>query len=134
MVPESMGGRRHRIAAALAGAVLALPAAAWGQSAGDDQYEDPFAPQPGQGQTNEGSAGVDQGEPAPVPSEPTPVPETTASQAPAPTPAATTAVAAQEQLPRTGADAGPIALAGTLLLASGVALRVRLSAPGRRRP
>ena len=88
----------------------------------------------GPGQTDDGPAGVDQGEPAPVPSEPTPVPETTASQAPAPTPAATTAVAAQEQLPRTGADAGPIALAGTLLLASGVALRVRLSAPGRRRP
>ena len=47
-----MRRRAHRTACLLAAVALALPGAAWGQSAGDEQYEDPFAPEPGQ--TDEG--------------------------------------------------------------------------------
>ena len=117
-----MQGRRQRIACLLAAGVLALPATAWGQSAGDDQYEDPFA--------GEEQAGGNDSEPEPAPEAEAP--------APAPEPAAAPAQTAQApngepELPRTGADAGLLALGGTLLLAGGVALRVRLSEPAPRR-
>jgi LPXTG-motif cell wall-anchored protein len=104
---------------------LAAPAAALAQGAGDDQYSDPF----GSGQNDD--SGSDDGggaepEPEPEPSEP----EST-TEAPAPTPApAPEATASQqepaEQLPYTGADEGLVALAGVMLLAGGVALRLRL--------
>ena len=128
-----MRRRSHRIATALIAAALALPGAAWGQSAGDEQYEDPFAPE--QGQSGDGGAQEEEeggGQPAP---EPEPAPAAPAAPAPAPEPAAGAAVQA-EQLPRTGspADAGLLALSGTLLLAGGVVLRVRLSERRPRRP
>jgi LPXTG-motif cell wall-anchored protein len=131
-----MRRRPHRIACLLAAAALALPATAWGQSAGDEQYEDPFAPAPGQtdqegstgggdtGSSDGGSSGGGTVEPAP-----TAAPEV----APAAPPATTTTTAAEQELPRTGADAGLLALAGAVLLAGGVALRVKLSARGPRR-
>jgi pyruvate dehydrogenase E2 component (dihydrolipoamide acetyltransferase) len=124
-----MGRRPHRIACALIAVTLALPGAAAAQSAGDEQYEDPFAPEPGQ--TGDGGEQEEEsgGQPAPAP-EPAPAPAP-APAAPAPEPAAATT--AQAELPRTGGDAGALALAGTLLLAGGVAVRVRLSAPARRR-
>ena len=127
----------------LAAAVLALPAPAWGQSAGDEQYEDPFAPE--QGQTDEGdsSGGGDTGSSGdgsssgggssgggetvqPAPS----APPAAAPPAPATT---TTTTAAEQQLPRTGADTGLLALGGAVLLAGGVALRVTLRERGPRR-
>jgi LPXTG-motif cell wall-anchored protein len=121
-----MGSRPHQIACLLAAAALALPATAWGQSAGDEQYADPFAPETGQG----GDGGSEeQAAPEPAPA-PAPPPATATQSQP---PAAPAQPAAQQQLPRTGADAGLLALSGTLLLAGGVALRVRLSAPGPRR-
>jgi LPXTG-motif cell wall-anchored protein len=117
MVLPSMRRTGHRIACLLAAGALMLPAAAQGQSAGDEEYQDPFG-------------GDAQEQP-----EPTPAPEPAASDdgAPqsaqtAPAPTATTAQsvpAAQEQLPRTGADEGLVALAGGVLLASGLALRRR---------
>ncbi len=95
---------------------LAAPSAALAQGAGDEQYQDPF--------------GDEQSEPAPTatpapaqaPSAPAPTatPSPTAAQAPqqaAPAPSPT------QQLPRTGVDAGLIALAGAVLLAAGLALR-----------
>ena len=101
----------------MAAAALCAPATAAAQSAGDDQYQDPVAGE------DQGQSGGGSGEPAP------------AAQAPA-TPAAPAAPeagtpAAQgggsgSELPYTGADAGLLMLAGTLLLASGTALRVRL--------
>jgi LPXTG-motif cell wall-anchored protein len=107
---------------------VAAPSAALAQGAGDDQYSDPF----GSGQNDDqGSGDEDAGaEPAPEPSQPAepapapdPAPEATASQQqPAP----------QEQLPYTGADAGLMALAGGVLLASGLALRRRTSRPADR--
>jgi LPXTG-motif cell wall-anchored protein len=128
MVRRMLASRR-RLAALAAAGLLAAPAPALGQSAGDDQYEDPFA-------------GEDQQEqPAPDPDTPvddgggtaTPTPAVTpeplldpTGQEPAAGETAPPATAAQDQLPATGADAGVVLLAGSILLAGGVALRLRL--------
>jgi LPXTG-motif cell wall-anchored protein len=125
----------HRIACVLAVAALALPGAAWGQSAGDEQYEDPFAPESGQtddGDDTGSSAGDDTGSSGGGSSgagssggggavQPAPAEQPEAVTAPP----ATTSAAGQE-LPRTGADTGLLALGGAVLLAGGVALRVTL--------
>jgi LPXTG-motif cell wall-anchored protein len=116
---------RRRIAALTAVLLLAVAAPAGAQSAGDDQYQDPFAgEQPTQDAGSEpsgggGGAGGSENSEAPEPAA-TPAP------APAPEPASAPAPAAAEQLPRTGAHAGLLALAGALLIAGGVALRVRV--------
>ena len=115
-----------RFATLLAALLLALtvPTAALGQGAGDDQYTDPF----GSGQNDSGE------EPAQDPDTPTSS-DDQAAPAPAPAPSAPSASAApsqesagggQGQLPYTGVDAGLLALSGGLLLAGGVALRVRV--------
>jgi len=111
---------RRRLAALAAAGLLAAPASALGQSAGDEQYQDPFAGQD-QGQSQGGGSG------APA----APAPATPEAPAPAPTaqPASTgeqPGPTAQTELPYTGADAGAIVLAGAILLAGGIALRVRL--------
>jgi LPXTG-motif cell wall-anchored protein len=124
---------RRSVSVAASLLLLALPAVAPAQTPGDEQYTDPFGGEQEEG----GGSQPDQQEPEePAPTEPAPAePETsTPSQepaAPAPEPAAAPAA---EQLPRTGADAGVIALGGTLLLAGGVALRVRVSERSPRRP
>jgi len=98
--------------------VLSAPAA-WAQSAGDEQYDDPFA-----GQEDQGSSA----QPAPT-ATPAPAPAAApAAQQAAPAQAAPTASAAQ--LPRTGADALLTALAGVGLVMAGVGLRLRLPADG----
>ena len=98
--------------------VLAAPAAALAQGAGDEQYEDPFGDEQSQ-----------QSNPTPQPTA-TPAPAQSAPSAPAPTASPTAAQAPTQaapapspQLPRTGVGAGWIALAGAVLLASGLALR-----------
>jgi hypothetical protein len=99
--------------------LLALPSAALAQSAGDEQYADPFGqveqPNSGQGQQNQAPA-----QPAPAPAQTT-VPATPADQA----------VASQETaaptLPATGLPAGLLAGTGALLLAAGTTLRRRVS-------
>jgi LPXTG-motif cell wall-anchored protein len=109
---------RRRIATLTVALVLAAPGAAFAQSAGDEQYEDPFA-------------GDDQEQATPTP---TPAPDTpvssddgtpVAAQA-TPTPAPGAEAAAQEQLPRTGNDPIMPAVAGFWLLLGGVALRAKL--------
>jgi LPXTG-motif cell wall-anchored protein len=101
------------------------PAPALAQTPGDEQYQDPFGgsqPAPDDAPTSDGDDGPAAPEPAPAPA---PVPAT------AP-PAAETAaplVASQSQLPYTGADAEAVMAAGLVLLAGGVALRVRLRDP-----
>ena len=106
----------RRLATMLAALVLTLaaPVAALAQGAGDDQYSDPF----GSGQ-NDDSGQEEQPEPEPEPAapEPTPTPAATASQQ---------EPEGEEQLPYTGADEGLVALAGVLMLAGGIALRLRL--------
>jgi LPXTG-motif cell wall-anchored protein len=120
-----MGSRRQRIACAVAAVALGLPSTGWAQGAGDEQYTDPFGGD--QEQDQEPEATPAPSEPEPAPAAPAPAPE------PEPATIAATTATAEQQLPRTGADAGLLALGGTLLLASGVALRVRLSEPARRR-
>ena len=115
---------RRRYAAVLA-AVLALssPAAALAQSAGDDQYRDPFGEEEQPQQQEPGSGGSqgggDTGAGATPPAAATPAPTTPAPAVPAEEPVATTA----ETLPRTGLAAGVVAALGFGLLAAGLGLR-----------
>jgi len=91
---------------------LALPSAALAQSAGDQQYQDPFENQ-----------GGEQGQQQPTQEEQAQAP-TTQSQAEAP--AATTAQADPAQtgtLPRTGAQTPLLLAYGAVLLLAGTALR-----------
>ena len=92
-----------------------LPAAASAQSAGDEQYEDPFGDEQPQSQATPAPTQAPAAEPAQ--SEATPAPTAPAQPAPAAAPATAA------QLPRTGGDAWLPALLGLFLLAAGVALR-----------
>lgn len=109
------------LAAALA---LSAPGAALAQSAGDDQYRDPFAGE----EQPDGSTGGDDPEASGGSGGAggsgggsTAAPAPTAQTAPVTT--APTATTAGETLPRTGADAWILAIAGVGLLAAGSALR-----------
>jgi hypothetical protein len=106
---------RRRLAVLIAALALATPGTALAQSAGDEQYQDPF--------------GDDQASTTPTPT-PTPAPSGgTAQAAPSATPTAPAtqaAPAAVEQLPRTGGDPIPTAVAGFWILLGGVALRARV--------
>jgi hypothetical protein len=108
---------RRLVAVFLALCLLALPAVASAQSAGDEQYADPF------GQTEQPSDSQDQPAPAPE-AEPVPAPAEPAAPE-------EQAVAAQQAdaptLPATGLPAHLLASAGALLFASGAALRRRAS-------
>jgi LPXTG-motif cell wall-anchored protein len=109
----------RRLAAIAAAAFMAAPAPALAQSAGDEQYEDPFA---GEDQSQS------QPEPTATPAPTEPAPEEPAPDEPAPAAEQPAPAATQQQteLPRTGLDAVPIVAAGALLLGGGIALRVRL--------
>ena len=103
--------------------LLALPPAALAQSAGDEQYADPF----GEVEEPSGSQGEGEGE-----GEPAPAPEPEPAPAPAePAASGEEPVVAQETdaptLPATGLPAGLVAGAGALLLAGGTTLRRRVS-------
>jgi len=117
---------RRRLAVLTVAFLLAGPASALAQSAGDDQYDDPFG----------GGGGGQQEEPAQTP-EPTPAPA--GEPAPAPVPAATaepaaepgapasgeTSAAGDGELPRTGAPVELVAAIGALMLGGGLVLRRR---------
>jgi hypothetical protein len=99
--------------------VLALlPAAAAAQSAGDEQYQDPF-----------GSDDQQQSEPqataTPAPAAPAQAPAATAAPAQS-APAAAAAPAQSGQLPRTGWDAAVPGVLGLVFVSAGVALRARV--------
>ena len=123
-----MSAVRPRLAALAAAALLATPAAAFAQSAGDEQYQDPFANED-QGQSP-GAGSEAPAAPAPATPEPAPSDAQPAAQAPEPVaqsgPAPQSGPAAQPQLPYTGAETGAVLLAGSVLLAGGIALRIRL--------
>jgi uncharacterized surface anchored protein len=105
---------RVTVLALLCGLLLA-PAAALAQSAGDDQYADPFGDEEQQ-QTAPSTPQEESPAPAPAPAT-TPAPTAQVAQAPqAAAPAAPT-------LPRTGRDALAAALVGVALIATGLALR-----------
>jgi len=97
--------------------LLALPGAALAQSAGDEQYNDPF------GEVEEPSGS--QEEPAQAP-EPAPAPSQNDDSVVGSEPD-TTAQAAAPTLPATGLPAGFLAGTGALLLAAGTTLRRRVS-------
>jgi len=107
--------RVWRRSLAVAGTVLALlPAAAAAQSAGDEQYSDPFA--------NQSPSST----PAATPPPATGAQPAQATPAPAAAPAASNAPAQAAQLPRTGWDAGVPGVLGLVLMSAGVALRARV--------
>jgi hypothetical protein len=119
------------LALALAAVAVAAPAAALAQSAGDDQYVDPFQNDNGSGNgggDNSGSqGGGGGGEVTTDPAPSTEIPEATA-QDPVPTEPVTpsaTAASDGEALPRTGLPALALAAIGTFLLGGGAALRRR---------
>ena len=117
--------QRRRLTVLAVVAVLAAaapaPVPALAQSAGDEQYEDPFAGQDPSAAQPEPEPQAPAAEPA-APAQSTPAPESS-------TPAAPTAESAsqpQPELPRTGLDTAPVLAIGAVLLGTGVALRVRL--------
>jgi LPXTG-motif cell wall-anchored protein len=109
---------RRLVTLLIAASLLALPCSALAQSAGDEQYADPFGqvekPNNGQGQQSEAPAQA-----APAPAAP--------AQAAAPTTAADTAAASQETagatLPRTGVDTVFFVVMGATLLLAGATIR-----------
>ena len=112
---------RWRRTFSVAAALLALlPAGAAAQSAGDEQYEDPFADDPAQ----EAPAAPPASTPAPAAPAPASAAPATAAPAPAAAPQATAA-----QLPRTGGEAWLLAVAGLALMSAGVALRAHARRP-----
>ena len=110
----------------VAAAFLAAPAAALGQSAGDEQYTDPFGQEDPAGQQQEPAPAPEQpAEPPPSPAAPAPGGNGTAEAAP-PAEAAPTAEATQEgsaTLPRTGGPVVLVAAIGYALLLAGIAIR-----------
>jgi hypothetical protein len=123
---------RNRPLAAVLTALLLLssPTAALAQSAGDDQYEDPFA---GQGDPSGGG-----GEPT-QPAEPAPgtsaAPATSGSAGAEADAAAGTSASGSDgrsELPRTGLEAPLVAMLGSGLLLAGAGLRLRVRADERR--
>lgn len=116
--------RFQRLLAVMLALALALPSAALAQSAGDEQYVDPFdesqgqpqeeAPPPSQESGSQGGDGT-----AAAPAETPVAPEASTTTAP------TTTAGGSETLPVTGLPAAALALAGVLLLAAGATLRRR---------
>jgi len=112
--------RRRLIAAAAILALLAAPASALAQSAGDEQYADPFADVQEPGQDN----GTANGSPTPDAA-----PTAEAPAAPASATSAGSDSDADGTLPRTGFPAALSALVGALLLATGVFVRRHAQSP-----
>lgn len=118
--------RFRRAAATAAALALSLPGAALAQSAGDDQYRDPFGeegqPQDQGGDDTGRTAPDASGQSAPAPA-PTP--------APAPSTAAEPTATVAGELPRTGLGAGLVAALGVVLLGAGIGLRRASATPSR---
>jgi hypothetical protein len=123
---------RALIALITAAALLVAPAVALGQSAGDEQYTDPFQGGDGGGQEQpaqqpeQPAAQPEQpATPAPTPTEPAPGGNGTAEAAPS-AEAAPTSQATQDgapTLPRTGLPVLVLAAIGYALLLAGIAIR-----------
>jgi len=122
-LPRIVHAFRRIVSLTAALLALALPGAALAQTPGDDQYTDPFG---GENQEQPSSPSQDDPEPTPTPEPESPAtaPAATATPAPAATASQTTSPAAQ--LPRTGGEPLPFAVAGFWLVLGGVALRARV--------
>ena len=114
-----LGPRLKPALAACAAALALLPATAFAQGAGDDQYSDPF-----------GSDTEEQAQPTATPRAPaaTPAPAQPAPTAAPPNQPAPAATAAPTgpTLPYTGIDEWLVGGTGLLLLGAGLTLRARL--------
>jgi hypothetical protein len=121
---------RSRLAALLAALALLAPASAFAQSAGDEQYQDPFGGDDQQ-QSSSGDQGSSSGS-AGTTAQATPTPAPVPTAAPTATAAQQSVPAAVQQLPRTGGDPVTPAVAGFWLVLGGVALRARLRLHDRR--
>lgn len=118
---------RSRLAALLVALSLLAPASAFAQSAGDEQYADPFGD--GQSQSDNQGSSNDQGSSSgggTTTAQAAPTPTPAPAQAPAPVATTAQAAPAAPQLPRTGGDPITPAVAGFWLLLGGVALRARV--------
>ncbi|MEN3283684.1 MAG: hypothetical protein V7607_4824 [Solirubrobacteraceae bacterium] len=113
-----MPARRRIAALAATLAVAAAPGGALAQNgAGDEQYSDPFQTAPAPKATTK---------PKPTPVQPVPHQQVQSQQQPDPQPTATaTQTGGGGELPRTGLDLAPLALAGLALVAAGLLLRRR---------
>ena len=109
---------RRALTSLLVALLLALPpAAAFADGAGDNQYQDPLAAPTAPSKTTKKKAATT----APATTTPAATTTPTATTAPAAAPAATSA----KELPRTGAPADLIGVAGAGLIALGAVLRRR---------
>jgi LPXTG-motif cell wall-anchored protein len=118
-VPSRGVPARRRITALAATlAVAGAPGIALAQNgAGDEQYSDPFQTTPAPKATTK---------PKPTPVQPVPHQQVQSQQEPEPQPTATaTQTGGGGELPRTGLDLAPLALAGVALVAAGLLLRRR---------
>ena len=110
-------------------ALAASPAVALAQSAGDDQYTDPFGSNTTTAkQQGTSTTGVPNLSQKPQGTSTTPAAKAPSTQT---AEAAPKAAANAEQLPATGLDARVIALAGVAMLLLGAGLRLRLGADPR---
>jgi hypothetical protein len=117
-----MPGWRRSLSVAVVGLAL-LPASAGAQSAGDEQYQDPFGDQPAPANPTAKPAPAAPATQATAQATATATPAPAASAPVAATQPARAAAPAQAELPRTGGDARLPALLGLGLLSAGVALR-----------
>ena len=112
--------RFRRAAATVAALALSTPGAAFAQSAGDDQYRDPF----GEENQQQDQSGGDTGETAPDTSgESAPAPAPAPTPTPAPSTGTEPTATVAGELPRTGLGAGLVAALGVVLLGAGIGLR-----------
>jgi biotin carboxyl carrier protein len=95
--------------------LLALPAAAFADSAGDNQYQDPLGNTPSKPKKQ---ASTTQTTATPAPA--TPAPSSSASQS---TSATTTTTPSDGTLPRTGLPVLPMVAVGVALIAGGIVIR-----------
>jgi hypothetical protein len=109
---------RRRLPAAVAvAAVLAFPAVSLADSAGDNQYQDPFSNVPTQPKQQKKQS------PSGTTTTPAPAPAPAASPAPSSTTAAPAAQDPSQTLPRTGFPLLPAAGLGAALIGAGLTLR-----------